>query len=511
MHDIICPHCGGRFLARDVAFDLSKYVTELLFDDPRDLEDVQNAGFRYYADEESILSHTLANNHTPLFCENRLGPDGSDSWYPYVITCEVLMEYIKAQIDNADTSLETLLDEILEIFENKHMSYNIQHVNTIKIIYHMFFTGSLDDAEFSMKDHNVQVALRILLHIYTNPQKSLTLRVRLFSSKHNKSKPQYVVPDTMFVFENGVSQRLDKVCRYCGAPMATEFGYYKMVPVVLLGSHFSGKTSFLLAMLYSIRYRAPFASTNTKLRFATLDNDKDLIAFNNNIERYQRGESTLKTDFTNIPILNIRVNDSIYTFVDWPGEKFISANEEHDTDFVFRKRRVISQARHFLCFLEPSQVDTSISDTDENVRFPLMDLVEKFRWHMEIPGIEKIRSVSCIMNKFDMLLQTKHNTNEISGVVAQVSESNVYSDATWNNDNFERLNNAAQRYLDAQSPILYKAFEGMVDFEKIPKYYYPVSPYGKNPEEANGNITIHHTCLAGMPLLGILKTDKLIK
>jgi hypothetical protein len=157
-------------------------------------------------------------------------------------------------------------------------------------------------------------------------------------------------------------------------------------------------------------------------------------------------------------------------------------------------------------------VDSRIGDTEENVRFPLMDLVNRFKEHMVFAQADKIRSISCVMNKFDMLLQTKHISAEISTVVSQISESNVYSDSTWNEAVFKRLIDASKHYLEAQSPILYNGFETMANFENIPKYYYPVSPYGKNPEDSDdGNITIHRTCLSGMPLLGILKADKLIK
>ena len=510
MHDIICPQCGGRFIARDVAFDLSQYVTTLLFDDPHDMERVQTAGFKFYADEESIITNTTDDNRTPLFCDSALGPDGSDTWYPYVVTGTLLLEYIESSLNNMDMTLRDLLAEIEDVQRGKNKRYNIQQINAIRDIYRMFFTSSVGISEFDIDDYNVQTAIRILLHLVNNEDKSITLRVRLYSSHHNEKRPDYAVPDILFIFDNGLSQRINKCCRYCGAHMPTEFGYYKMVPVVLLGSHFSGKTSFLLAMLFTVRYKAPFNSVNTKLTFTTLEDDKDLTAFNKNIERYMRGEPTLKTDFVNVPILNIRVNDTIYTFVDWPGEKFISANEEKDADFVFRKRRIIQQARHFICCLEPSQVDHAAGDTDENVQFPVMDLIERFKWHMSFPNRQKLRSITCAINKFD-ILSGKPNTSLVFDMISQTSESDVYSDTTWKEENFRRVVDSTKRYMENQNPILYSGFERMANFESIPKYYYPVSPYGKNPEANNGNnIVVHQASLAGMPLLGILKADGMI-
>lgn len=509
MHDIICPQCGGRFIARDVAFDLSKYITSLLFDDPRELEDVQNAGFKFYADEESILTHTLENNKVPLFCEIALGPSGSESWYPYVITCGTLLDYIEAKLDNNSQSLRELLIDLMEIAEDRNASYNIQQVNTVQMLYQIFFAAALNTNDFSMDDDNVKTALRIMFHMLENEEKSLMLKVRLFSSKLNTKRPDYAVPDTLIIFDNGRSERINKCCRNCGAELPLEFGYYRIVPVILMGSHYSGKTSFLLAMLYTVRTKFAMHAVKSHIVLETLTNDRNLIAFDKNIERYQRGQPTLKTDFVNVPILNIRAGDCIYTFVDWPGEKFISAASERDNDYVFRHKPIIGQARHFLCFLEPSQVDHSVAEADENVQFPLMDLIERFRWHMSLPPHNKLRSFSCIINKFDVL-EGKRNTSEVFDVMSYISETDIYSDGAWNDANFQKIDTATRQYIEAQSPILYSGFEYMSGFEKLPRFYLPVSPYGKTPEEAGEDIVINRNCLAGLPLFCILKADKMI-
>ena len=71
MHDIICPSCGNRFIARDVAFDLSQYITDLLYEDAGDEDRILSAGFRYYVDEESIVLNTKEGHGVPLFCTNQ--------------------------------------------------------------------------------------------------------------------------------------------------------------------------------------------------------------------------------------------------------------------------------------------------------------------------------------------------------------------------------------------------------------------------------------------------------
>ncbi|MBR2907053.1 MAG: hypothetical protein IKC26_03295 [Clostridia bacterium] len=512
MHDIICPACGSRFIARDVAFDMSQYITELLFDDPRDEDRILSAGFKYYADEESIVSNTTEDNEVPLFCERSVGPDSSDPWYPYVVTGRTVLDYIESRMNNLNADFDELLEDIREVYEDTQQHYNVQQRNFIRELYQRFFAAAENTTEFDIDDYNVQTAIQILLYLSDNEEKSLTLNIRLYSSGAGASnKGGYVIPDILFLLENGRSKRINKCCRNCGAQMPMEYGYYKMVPVVLLGSHFSGKTSLLLATLFTAKFRAPFSTINTNLSISTLDNDPDLVAFNNNIQRYADGLSTIKTDFSNIPILNLRVNDTIYTFVDWPGEKFISANEEKDADFIFNKRRIISEARHFICCLEPSQIDSSVGEADENVRFNAMDLVERFRWHMHFADLERLRSIVCVINKFDVL-NGRSNTAPVFDMTAELSESDIYSDSTWKQEAFDRVNNTTKRYMEGRAAILYSSFEKMLDLESIPKYYFPVSPYGQNPEGADDNgFVTNNGHFAGMPLLSILKTDLIIQ
>lgn len=517
MHDIICPHCGESFIASDVAFDLSEYVQPLLYSDPKDSEDVKSVGFKYYVDEDTISKHSLPDNTIPLLCDRPGGPDLADPWYPFVIDNAMLFRYIEEQV-SVDGSLSGVLNEILEIQDTRGAHFHVRHVNTIQAIYRRFFAIARDSLadSFDIDDANVQIALQILLYIYQNPTVSVTLKVRIYSSMLNHQKRNYRVPDILFVLKNGIiGERHYKCCRYCGTSFPTEYGYYKMMPVVLLGSHYAGKTSYLLSLLYTIRELPPFSQDgvgNRSINASTLSEDNDLVAFSKNIEHFKMGEDPDKTDFTNVPILNVLVNNIIYTFIDWPGEKFIDGELRRNDEFVYQTRRVICKARHFLCFLEPSQIDLNRIESEERVRFNADALKTSFEWHMRLTGVNRLRSITYVVNKIDLFLGDDQNdANPNAGMVLDLArnkaETSVYSGGKWSEEEFKYIDKTTQDFIQIQNPNLLSALSQMPSFVDVPKAFVPVAPYGERKKETSSSV-VHRTRLAGVPLLRILELDK---
>lgn len=522
MHDIICPHCGESFIASDVAFDLSEYILPLLYSNPKESEDVKSVGFRYYVDEDTISKHTVPENTTPLRCDRPGGPNFSDPWFPFVVTNEMIFKYIESELAGifpVGESLTTLLTQIKEIKSTRGATYSPTQINIIQTIYHRFFSVSKGNLEtIDPQDANVQIALNILLFIHAHPELSISLRVRLYSSKRNPKRPDYSVPDILFVNSNGiVAKRHYKCCRYCGTSFPSEYGYYKMIPVVLLGSHYAGKTSYLLSLLYTVNEMPPFAHDgvgNKSITATTLNEDNDLVAFSKNIGRFKRGEDPDKTDFTNVPILNLLINNIIYTFIDWPGEKFIDGELRKNDNFVYQTRRVILKARHFFCFLEPSQIDLNRKEREESVRFDTSELAGSFDWHMQLPDEEKIRSVNYIVNKIDLFTGDEENApnpnaHMILDLATGKSETSVYSSGNWNRAEFEAICNETNRFLTIQNPTLSSSLRSITERfgSKFPVSYVPVAPYGENGKKDAGSV-VHKTRLAGIPLLHIMEVDK---
>lgn len=524
MHDIICPNCGESFIASDVAFDLSEYVLPLLYSDPKDSEDVKSVGFKFYVDEDMIRKHTTPDNNVPLQCESSGGPGMAGPWFPFVITNKMLLEYISAEL-NTDGSLADLLKEIRTAQSNRNATLHIRHLEAIRAIYSRFFASARKGVanlamDELMDDANVQTAVKILLYISSHQADTVTVKVRLYCAKLNPKKPEYRVPDVLFVLKNGIiNERHYKCCRYCGSRFPDEFGYYKMMPVILMGSHYAGKTSYLLSLLYTVQELAPFVQDSIEAK--TLENDDDLIAFSKNINLFKQGMDPNKTDFKDIPILNLLVNNVIYSFIDWPGEKFINSDARNDANFVYETRRVIMKARHFLCFLEPAQIDLNRVEAEERVRFAAHDLARSFEWHMNLPeGDGTVRSITYVINKIDLYNGDAHNgpnsnAQHMMETATSMNETDVYSNGRWNESEFKKIDAAAQGFLQVQNPNLLSRLKPVLKdrlkpivpgSSDLPVSFVPVAPYGERRE--TGSNVVHRTRLAGIPLLRIMELDK---
>ncbi len=515
MHDIICPHCGESFVASDVAFDLSSFVLPLLYSDPKDADAVEAVKFRFLVDEDMIAPEGQADNEVPLRTDSPGGPNMSDKRFSLVLTNHVIAEYIaeafidhvskpKATKEDALEWLKPHINEIASVRSTRGANYTTAHIAIIQRIYLRFFGIAKDsDSEtIDMGDANVQTVIKILSHVFGKTTESLTLSVRL----HAPKKGKYSVPGTLFVMrDDGMSfVRLNKCCRVCGMHFPEEYGYYKMMPVVLLGSHYSGKTSFLLALLYTATEMAPLAGM-----VHTLSNDRELVAFSNNIDRFRRGEDPNKTDFTNVPVLNLLVNDVIYTFIDWPGEKFISNSPDHDHSYALNDHRVVLKARHFLCFLEPTQVDHTLGESEEKVSFPPSTLVQRFWDHFKLTDLTRLRSITYVLNKLDLYDKTNPNAAAILNLSREKSETSVFMAGRWNEGEFRAISDTTRNFLMVQNRNLHDHIVGMHDYNipGVPYSFVPVAPYGDRTE-VQTNQVIHRTRLAGVPMLSIMERDK---
>ncbi len=519
MHDIICPNCGERFLGYDVAFDMSEYVLPLLYNNTNDEEAVRQVKFKYYVDEEVILKSNKHDSPQLLECGNPGGPGFNDTAFSFLVNGKILYEYILSKSGYNAKELNAILDQLQDaVDENNFGSITPLQLSQISTLYHVLF-GVSDKlvGDISIDDEFVRTAIKILTHIYENrmnsePKDSLDLKVCIYSSCNNGIEG-YHVPDILFVKHGGVWGRLKKCCRFCGKEFPMEFGYYKMKPVVLLGSHSAGKTSYLLALLNTVLSKQPFIS-DMKIATSTLTNDFNLNAFMNNIGRFNAGLAPVKTDFENVPILNLKVKDTIYSFIDWPGEKFINGAGTDD-DYVYKSRRVITRARHVMFFLPPEQIDEMLPAPEENVRFNIMDLSQSLAWHMSFPDRKRFGSIIYVANKVDAL-RGRPNTDQMFNVIMTKSEVNFFGGSNWQQQEYDMINHFSNQYLMQQNPALYGVLNNLnVGAAGVEKYFIPVAPYGcdaaKEADEGSaGAPVIHHGFLAGLPFLRILRTDRII-
>ncbi len=521
MHDIICPNCGERFLGCDVSFDMSEYILPLLYSNNEEEEAVRQVKFKYYVDEEAILLSNSSENPALLECSNPGGPGLNDPGFSFLVNGKVLFDYVQSKSGYEMNELISVFDNLsFAVGDNDFTNVTPLHMSQISTLYHVLFDVS-DRlvGEISIDDEMVRTAIKVLLHIYEtrfddSAAASLDLRVAIYSANKN-GIPGYHVPDILFVKRNGMFERIKKCCRFCGRALPLEFGYYKMKPVVLLGSHAAGKTSYLLALLNTVLSKAPFIN-DSSVSTSTLSNDFNLTAFMNNIDRFRRGLAPNKTDFENVPILNLKVRDTIYSFIDWPGEKFINIDGS-DEDYIYKSKRVITHARHIFFFLPPEQIDNTLPRPEENVCFDIMSLNQSLATHLSFPDRRRIKSLTYVANKIDKL-SGRPNTEVVFNAITAKGEGDVYSSMNWRMPEYAAIDSSARQYLISQNPALYNILNSMTASGgvQLEKYFIPVAPYGYDAEKEEtasddgSGVVIHRGYLAGLPYLRVLKTDNLI-
>ncbi len=517
MHDIICPNCGERFMGYDVAFDMSEYVLPLLYGDAKNEEAVRQVKFKYYVDEETILNSNPSMSPELIECSNPGGPGLNSEMFSFRVNGKILYEYVFNRSGFVSPKeLEEILAQLKRaVDDNDFTRITPLNLSQISTLYHILFDVSDKMVgDISTDDEYVRTAIRILVYLYENRKstQSLDLKVCIYSSNCNQLA-NYNVPDILFVHSGGKDKRIKKCCRFCGRELPVEFGYFKMKPVVLLGSHSAGKTSYLLSLLNTVMHDLPFVdASNNRVATTTLNGDFNLHAFMNNIDRFRKGLSPEKTDFQNVPILNLKVADTIYSFIDWPGEKFISGAGT-DEDYVYKSRRVITQARHVMFFLPPEQIDQALDASEENVRFNIMDLQESLSWHLAFPERRKFKSLICVANKVDML-RGRSNTERLFDAIDSRNMINIYSGNAWRESEYAAIDDSMKNYIMQQHSALFGVLKNIGNFEK---YYIPVAPYGYtvpqnkagSGEKAEGAVILKGY-LSGLPFLRILKTDKVI-
>ena len=490
MHDIICPQCGESFIARDVAFDFSDYVLPLLSDALATIQNLESQyafKFPYLIDEEGIILMKKAGvNKVLLETEDPLGP-GTDrsKYHSFELSNKDVFDYIIDRNGLEKSDFSSIMDSLNEsMAKNRQIPNDYKAIEVIERLFNKWFgaKGESGIRGFDIASKSAGGLIEILRYIYNNQRKSVTIWARMYCSKMNDRDDGYYVPDIMFILNNnGSMDRRKKSCRHCGHEFPDEFGYYKMIPVTMLGSAYSAKTSFMLSLLWCTRNRPPFNRASKHFKIRTLKNDKDLGAFIANISKYERGEPPDKTVFVDTPILSFLVNDVIYTFVDWPGEAFISDVKERAKereDFVYNNRRIIRKSRHFICSLDPSQVKPELAENyEEENCFDEASLLERFNEHIKLAPSKYLRSVIILANKFDLYISDE-NARELNRLIGNLTESSIYKDnGEWDKDAWKSITGETLSFLRTKVNAFVTSL--CTEYAKHNICFIPAAPYGK--------------------------------
>ncbi|MCL1999755.1 MAG: hypothetical protein FWG65_13430 [Turicibacter sp.] len=546
MYDIICPNCGESFIARDVAFDFSEYVKPLISPNDEIMNNLKTYEFefKYYIDEEAILSlDRVSDSQIQLETGEKGGYAGDfNKYYVFKLTNEEIFDYIVRR------NVPLQHRENFKAFMKKLNEYatdgNVLHDapilndstiidNCIKPIWRRCYPNQQD---FNIVSPAVRGLIEILLHIFKNQTESKELYVRMYCSQENKEKPEYRVPDAMFVFNmnSGKMEEKSKICRDCGHKLPLEFGYFKIVPITMLGSAYAAKTSILLALYYCTIHESPFTRTSDHFDIQTLTLDDDLTPFEINYEEYKDGYAPNKTPFIergSAPILSFLVNNVIYVFVDYPGEAFINKDgvkNDQRSNYARDDRRIFHKSRHLICALDPSQVLKRLGeDYKEDNLYEETHLIKEFEKHIGYtkPKEKNLRSITFLANKFDAYAgEGDKNVDKINNLVEtnQLKESDIYGeDGEWNEDNWKIVTENTEKFLRRKIPDLVSTVSKRYQDKKI--CFIPTSPYGRpaesrltkgeekpeTPQEKNDRLA-KQGFLNGLAFLRILKVDGVI-
>jgi len=521
MHDIICPQCGESFIARDVVFDFSDYILSLISSESNE-EAARELGFKFYVDEENIRNNPAPNNEVDLNGDSKNGYGSNNKNYFHCeITNKLVFEYVIEKAGLNPDNFKEVMSKIANESTIRGEDFDTSTVGMFRKIINFCFPKIADELKalggFNITADRVTSVINIMRHIYNTQDDKETIGVRMFCSRMNPQRIDYSVPDRLFVLNlNGQMDLKLKCCKWCGTIFPEEFGYYKMVPITMLGSHFSAKTSFLVALNWCIENRPPFNDPN-RFRIKKLKGDPELeVIVEQNVKNFENGIDTIKTEpfSSQVPIISYLINDTIYTFTDWPGEEFIN-NKTDTLSFAYMAKRIIAKSRHFICCLVPEQIIPGIRpliEGREKVDYTASELIRRFNEHIELTN--KLRSVTFIINKFDVFEDAKESdpgAAAIINLIKGISESDVLAEpAIWND-----LSQKTQEFIkDKMTPLhtgAVNAYQKDYNLCFIPVAPYgrdgkPVSPSGENAAAATADRS-QQGYLVGLPLLHILKCD----
>lgn len=425
MHDIMCPGCGERYLARDVAFDFSAFV-EPLIKDSYIIEDSQKFRFRYYIDEEDI------SKSADDFIYAEGGKLTNSGFVSFEVSCGTLAEYVGRFIDGDCT---VFFDSICRAAQNRRRgddAFGSERLNDLRNIYRKCFSGA--DGEFDgMRGENLccELMLRLLCYIWENREKSIRTRVRLnitvYGDTHGAG-----VPDSLYALtEGGEVITMPKCCPCCHRQLAYDFGHYRSVFVGMLGEEKDSKKDFLRGLLSTVcdNVRPPFDASVNGFVVETLSSDPDLTALRSDNSSQQS-------------ILTLRTGSTLITFADIPDaaqtSDMIDAEALEEDN---RRRKLICQCSHFVCFIPNGKLIpfANASRSGDTLSAELLRSFGKSVALSESAGYKTVKSVTVVINRLEKY-RSIALANDVCELMKIYSEKDIFDREGWHNTAWEMIN-----------------------------------------------------------------------
>ena len=454
MHDIICPKCGERYIARDVAFDFSDFI-EPLIKDSYIIDENQRFRFKYYIDEEDIAKST------ENFAYAEGGSVTDSSFMPFEVSCKTIVSYIGRFIDG---DCDVFFNSIVHAAQNRRRGENVfgrERINDLRNIFNKCFEGS--DTEFdSMSGENIcsELMLRLLCFVWKNRESKIRIRIRLNLTVYGDTNGAAVPDALLAVRDDGSVVKIPKSCPVCHRVLSAEFGHYRSVFVGMLGEEKDSKTSFLQGLLKTVRYdaRPPFDASVNGFVIDSLS-----------------GEGGAAID-PESPMLTLRSGVTLITFVDIPTESpaYLKTDAEH-IELDNRRKQLICQCSHFVCFIPNGRLLPCAEENflDSSLCTDLLHDFGKCVALSQSAAYKTVRSVSVILNNIELYrhLPLAQNMCEL---IERYSENDIFDQNGWHDTPWETINFRTKVFL-----IQYLNFfinRSMSMWEQLEPAYFGISP-----------------------------------
>lgn len=574
MHDIICPRCGRKFIARDVVYDISEYIYPLITEDNIRNNFQRNFIFKFLVDEQFIIENSEdvereTYDGVKISLSTNGIPNSEDNFYEFSVTspiilkyimnkigfeskkqriCEVVSDILDGAIDEDDSfavfsSFIGIVNGVLSTPANSRTAkdkFNSIRKNpvTISFVQEIFAKCFAKNTRFDFENEGKQVVSMLnYLTTIADGNSAIPLSIKLSCSEEG-------VPDDLYIKTDRGMAQVKKSCRHCGIRFPREYGHHKMIPIVFFGSHNSGKTTYLCSLNRAIMNKPFFSFQN--ITFTSLNTDDNVIT--QMLEYYNAGKACPKTEvkLEEVPYTSILVTkkgtredpssakSAIYVFVDGPGEIMVKENGELN-DYNLTTSLALFSARHMFCFVTPEQVvqpgnDNDDDDYEENVAYDPNTIYTCLRNYVDaITGKPNHRfsTIVTIINKFDRYnlegnkeLAAEPFSEALSTINTEVYDkmiqSRIYNrqSGEWDDTVWEYFKQLMEDFLlGTNAQDIFQSISD--DYEAYAPAYVPVAPMGFTAQsdslDDGEEKKNPQPIMVAIPLLYVLYRDGMLK
>lgn len=359
-HDVHCPHCGNVFKANELCLSLYDYMNVLLmhrsdFEDDMGERVLGNGCIQVVRPEYRFLWYYSPSDITKIASKNRglFELKGRSIIEKFGVNALSVYDEIKSSDDEL-----TLLDSTDDDNVRKLMdAMNKGIPSLVKINAGTTKAGLEALAKYALDD-NLLLKCKIKLRPVYDDRNNMIIGGIEEADTHFSSNQRY--------------------CPYCGKKISSMAGVHEEKIVCFLGTPYSGKTAYLTAAVFML-CNMGMSKLNMSVEISgQAEKNDDYINFmRNNYYPYMAGFAPNKTNTDEFPQLTIevknRTNDKVflYTFVDIPGESFLTPDEakgvaDINFDELENKRAIMKSADILLFCVSSDQIFDDIESDNSS-------------------------------------------------------------------------------------------------------------------------------------------------